>query len=227
MFEFSFKGVKNASNFIAGIDEAGRGPVIGPLIVCAATSSKNEEELAKIGVRDSKVLLPAKRESLFSELQNFCSFYFVILSAKELNVLMDKKSLNQIEAEAMVELMKKSKTKETIIDMPDRSLETFSKRLTDLGISKSSFKASHKADQLFPIVSTASIGAKSVRELEIEKIKKDIGFDFGSGYPADPKTEKVLSDPEKRSKLQKYLRTKWKTLDKYSQDYKQKNLSDF
>jgi len=58
---------------MGGADEAGRGCVLGPLVICLATvEQEREEELRKIGVKDSKLLTPKRREHLYGKIREIC-----------------------------------------------------------------------------------------------------------------------------------------------------------
>lgn len=215
-------------NTIAGIDEAGRGPVLGPLVICCATCSRDDSKLLKkFASRDSKQLSPSQREELFAELKKFCNFRFTEITASELNRLMDRMSLNDIEAKAMADLIKKSGDCDVMIDMPDRYAWTFRKRMEKFGVKR--FEAEHKADEKHPIVAAASICAKVVRDKKISEIKAAT-MDFGSGYPGDPKTRAALKDKESLSLLKPYIRHKWKTLETVKQrklfDHEQNSLQE-
>ena len=202
-------------NIIAGIDEAGRGPVLGPLVVCCATCRREDEKnLKKYASKDSKQLSKEQREEAYEKLKNFCTFKWIEISAADLNVMMKTLSLNDIEARAMAELMKGVHEGDTMIDMPDRYGWTFRKRMESFGVKK--FEAEHKADENYPIVAAASICAKIVRDNKVEEIKKAT-CDFGSGYPSDPKTREALADKKKLKILEPFIRTKWKTLDRIMQ----------
>ena len=206
---------------LGGIDEAGRGCVIGPLVVAMAVCErKNEKLLKKYGKKDSKQLTPQQREATLAELEKFCTFYFHEIKASNLNELMKKMNLNDIEASTMAQLCKKAPDADTVIDMPDRYGRTFRARMEKFGITK--FEGEHKADENYPIVAAASIKAKVTRDKIIEEIKTAVGFNFGSGYPSDPRTIAALIDIEKRKKLNPYIRQMWKTLD----NIKQKKLFD-
>ena len=149
-------------------------------------------------------------------------FNKIILSASDLNKRMELSSLNDIEASAMASLIKSSneaKEADIFIDLIDRYTWVFEDRMRKFGIKK--YEAQHKADDIFPVVSAASICAKCNREAEIEKIKDKIGIDFGSGYPSDPKTRKILRKIP--AVLKPYIRTKWKTLE----TVKQRRLNEF
>lgn len=191
-------------NSIAGIDEAGRGPLIGPLVICLA-STNNSNKLIEIGVKDSKKISAKKRMYLYNQLLEFCSFYFIKIDAIDLDKEMEKMSLNEIEARAMAELMSVVKIK-TIIDLPDRYPKTFSERMKKYPDLE--YLAEHKADDKYPIVSAASIAAKVNRDNFIEEIKNECKIDFGSGYPSDPKTKKAFLENHKS--IEPFIRKKWK-----------------
>jgi len=202
-------------SYIAGIDEAGRGPVIGPLVVCCASCRRDDERLLrKIAAKDSKALTKAQREEAYGKLKDFVTFRWVEISAKDLNTLMDTMSLNDIEAKTMADLIKKLGEGDVMIDMPDRYGWTFRKRMERFGVKK--FEAEHKADEKYPIVSAASICAKILRDRKIEEIRKAT-CDFGSGYPGDPKTISALKDKGMRKLLEPFIRQKWKTLENIKQ----------
>jgi len=137
------------------------------------------------------------------------------VSAADLNGLMEKMSLNDIEAQVMANLASKLKNADVMIDMPDRYSWTFRKRMQKFGFER--FEAEHKADEKYPIVAAASICAKLVRDGKIEKIKQQIGVDFGSGYPGDEKTRAALKNKESMAKLKPFVRKKWKTLETIQQ----------
>jgi len=208
--------VVKVRTMISGIDEAGRGPVIGPLIIALASCNrKYESKLNKLGSKDSKKLSQKKRVEILSKLESFCKFRFVELTAIELNKRMDKQSLNDIEAEEMSKLMKKLGKSDVMIDLPDRYSWVFAKRMKKFKSRK--FEAEHKADENYPIVAAASIFAKVLREKRVFEIKKKTGVDFGSGYPSDQKTRSVLRNKEFLDKLDKFIRKKWKTLENIKQ----------
>ncbi len=203
------------SNIMAGIDEAGRGPVIGPLVVCIAFCRREDEKhLKDINPRDSKKLTPKQREDTYQKLKKFVTFRWVEVSAADLNRLMKDLSLNDIEASVMAELIKDLKEGDIMIDMPDRYSWTFRERMAKFGVTK--FEAEHKADDHYPIVAAASICAKIMRDKKIQEIQAAT-FDFGSGYPSDQKTIEALRDKEKMKKLVPFIRQRWKTIEDLKQ----------
>lgn len=203
-------------SYIAGLDESGRGPVIGPLVICCAYCKRErEKDLNKLAKKDSKQLTHNQRKEKFAELKKFCEFKWIEVSAADLNDLMEKMSLNDIEAQVMAGLALKLKNADVMIDMPDRYSWTFRKRMQKFGFER--FEAEHKADEKYPIVAAASICAKLLRDEKIEKIKQQIGVDFGSGYPGDEKTRTALKNKESMAKLKPFVRKKWKTLETIQQ----------
>ncbi len=203
-------------SYIAGVDEAGRGPVIGPLVICIAFCRREDEKrLRKFASKDSKQLSASQREEAYAKLSEFCNFRWIEISATDLNRLMPDMSLNDIEAKYMANLINKIEDGDVMIDMPDRYAWTFRKRMEKFGV-KRKFEAEHKADENYPIVAAASICAKITRDRKIEEIKKAT-CDFGSGYPSDPKTISALRGKETRAALAPFIRTRWKTLERLGQ----------
>jgi ribonuclease HII len=199
----------------AGIDEAGRGSVLGSLIICCAFCKRGEEKrLRSICKKDSKQLTPAKRQEIYDKLKSFCSFRWVEVTAQDLNTLMKTMSLNDIEAKAMADLAKKLKDADVMIDMPDRYSWTFRKRMERFGATR--FEAEHKADVKYPIVAAASICAKLIRDSKMAEIRAQVG-DVGSGYPSDQKTINALKNKELIAALTPHIRMRWKTLDNINQ----------
>ncbi len=206
---------------IAGIDEAGRGPCFGPMcLAITIIEQKSEKTLRAMGVKDSKELLPNKREKLFGEIKKeIVEFQIITISSIELNDLMSRKNLNEIEAEKIGELINNSKTKidEIFVDSPDATKGKFEKRIRNyLKKEKQGIKivAENKADSKYVIVGAASILAKVTRDRSIEELRKKFG-DFGSGYPSDPKTKKFLYEyVEKNNKLPPFSRIFWSTCEK-------------
>ncbi len=200
-------------SLIIGLDEAGRGPVISSLVICLCSCERRDEKrLNDLVKTDSKKLTKQKREDIYQELKKFCKFKIAEITAEELNLLMEKMSLNDIEAKKMAELLK-NVNGDVMIDLPDRYSWTFQKRMEKFGVKK--FQAQHKADENYPIVGAASIYAKIMRDAKVEEIKEKTGIDFGSGYPSDEKTRDALRKHHKE--LEPYIRQKWKTLETIKQ----------
>lgn len=184
---------------ICGVEEAGRGPVIGPLVMAAVNIDSEKEFLLKeIGVKDSKLLSPKQREELFPRVKELAlSFEIIILTNKDVDDALRSEdlNLNWLEAITSVRLINALKPQKAILDCPSNNISAYAnyvkERLDDKGLE---ILAEHKADVNYPVVSAASILAKVTRDRLIEDIKKKIGIDFGSGYPSDPKTKEFLAN---------------------------------
>ncbi len=214
----------------AGIDEAGRGCVIGPLVMAAVEC--DEEILKRLRLKDSKLLTPNRRRELYREIRKYSRKVSVVkVSAEEINEAMKQKiNLNDIEAMMAARLLKRIRAKKVIIDCPDPTADLFSKRLLRLDgriLDERDILLEHKADVNHPVVSAASIVAKEVREREIKKIKKAVGVDFGSGYAHDPVTREFLKKHMKDEKIRPFLRVGWKTLSNIREELAQTKLERF
>ncbi|CAB3288614.1 Ribonuclease HII [Methanocaldococcus lauensis] len=226
---------------IIGVDEAGRGPVLGPMVVCAYAIEKEKDgELKKLGVKDSKALTKNKRSQLKKSLESLGYSEKLILEAEKINELMNRTNLNEIEINAFSKVTKnliekldiKDEEVEIYLDACSTNAKKFEDRFRDKieDIIKErnldvKIIAEHKADAKYPIVSSASIIAKVERDNLIEKYKKIYG-DFGSGYPSDRKTIKFLEDYyKKHKKLPDITRIHWKTCQNIINKYKQTKLT--
>jgi len=182
---------------ICGIDEAGRGCVIGPLVICGAmVDEEKQENLKNMGVKDSKLLTQLKRERLFDDLQEVVKYEIIIINPSEIDsyVLSETgDNLNWLEAQKSAEIINRLQPEKAILDCPSQNTKAYKEYVTERLLHKKlDIKAEHKADFNYPIVAAASILAKVTRDAELAKIKKDVGEDFGSGYMADPKTAAFL-----------------------------------
>lgn len=210
---------------ILGIDEAGRGCVIGPMVMaCASIEAMEENALLELGVKDSKKLSPKRREELYEPVRHLCGIRTVHLSAARLTKMMDTHTLNDIEAMAIAEMLEGVPAADcAYIDAPDNIPANFAKRIKRFAARLPKLVCENKADDKYPIVAAASIVAKVERDREIEKIKKIIGIDFNSGYTSDPMTTAFLAKHATDANVQPYLRHKWATLERL----KQKKMSDY
>lgn len=211
---------------IIGIDEAGRGCIIGPMVICAAAINPLEEyKLKELGVKDSKKLSPLQRENLYGKVGRLCKYTTVKITAEELNVMMDKHNLNEIEAIKIAQAIDQLAIRDAVVyvDSPDNVPAKFARRIEKYLKTRVRIVAANKADDTYVIVGGASIIAKVTRDREIEKIKKETGIDFNSGYTSDPKTQAVIARRKDYPALEPYLRTKWATL----RVENQRKLSEF
>lgn len=185
--------------FIAGIDDSGRGPMFGPMVLCCVVVQGNKvSSLKSLGVKDSKLLTPQKREALYSKIINLVDRYstrIVCPAAIDAAVNSPSTNLNWLEADNMASLINELKPDHAVIDCPSPNKEAFTEYLEDVLNVTCKLQCEHKADVNYPAVSAASIIAKVIRDREIQKIKEQLGkHDIGSGYPTDPKSKEFLKN---------------------------------
>ena len=211
---------------ILGIDEAGRGPVVGPMVIAGAMYH-NEEELRELGVKDSKILTPEKREELYEKLIKMVKYKVVILEPDEIDARVGVTNLNLIEASKFAEIIDEMKPDKVIIDTPTRNTEKFKRLMESLVNHKCEIVCENFADVNYPIVSAASIIAKVNRDRLVKQIEKETGEKIGVGYPHDPDTIKFVEKAVKDPKLRKYVRQSWSTYKRILEEKSQVKLGEF
>lgn len=211
---------------VAGIDEAGRGPVLGPMVLaCVVIDSKDEAVIKKAGVRDSKELSPEKREALYPMIRKIAKeIASVHVPASEIDLLRKKMSLNELEAQKIAGLLGglSSRPDVVYVDAPDTIEGNFARRIARCGI-KHKIVSEHKADSNYPVCSAASVIAKVERDLEIRGLEGKYGR-LGSGYPHDPDTIGFLNRCIERKEYPDIIRQSWDTFDRLVKDKAQKRL---
>jgi ribonuclease HII len=208
-------------DLILGIDEAGRGPVLGPMILAGALiEQKNMHRLVEIGVKDSKLLSDAQRKRLFHQVKEIVHWKIIIVQPTEIDTC--PSGLNVLEMMKVAELTRVLNPKYLVIDSPyspgsDFNLATF---LYQQHINTKNLHcfAENKADDLYPIVSAASIIAKEAREISMQKLRNDLGVDFGSGYPADPKTKEFMLENWANERYTTLIRKSWATYKRLAEE---------
>ncbi len=215
----------------AGLDEAGRGPVIGPMVIAIVLLSKKAaKKLKSIGVKDSKMLTPRKREELAPLIMEMSDAYALrVIEPKVIDDFVSRNELNLLEAKVMADLVKEIAPSFVIVDAPGRNAkkfkEVFKSMLTGLNVR---VRAENKADKKFVHVAAASILAKVERDREIAKLREIAGYDFGSGYPGDQKTREFLSKVLEGFPFPKdKIRWKWATLQNIIEERRRTRLTDF
>ncbi|MDI9378409.1 MAG: ribonuclease HII [Candidatus Thermoplasmatota archaeon] len=191
-----------------GIDEAGRGSVMGPLVV-GAVFCEDDKDLVALGVKDSKRLTPKARERIFSEMAGVADYTIVTVSAGEIDARRARESLNEIEMSMFAEAAGHRKVNRIYADCPDVNESGFSNRLSVL-TGNVKVIGRHGADDTFPVVSAASIVAKVTRDRMVEEISQEFGVSIGSGYPSDAETMDFIEKWIKRYGVSpKHTRNSW------------------
>lgn len=196
----------------AGLDEAGRGPILGPMILCGVCFRSNDiPKLKEMGVKDSKLLSPRRREELSRKILDLAvSFRIVELDPSEIDLLRREKNLNEIEAETFARIIQELSPDVAYVDSPDPNPTLFEERLKRYLGEKVGLVVENGADRRYLQVSAASILAKERRDKRIAELHERYG-DFGSGYLTDPKTISFLREwVRTHGDLPEFARKSWK-----------------
>lgn len=204
---------------ILGIDDAGRGPVLGPMVLAGVLIREEDNEILKAwGAKDSKLLTPRKRKEIKENIINQFKHHLEVSEPIDI----DKSSnLNYLEAIKTAMIINKltevlSEKVSVIVDCPSTNIQSWTNDVQQL-IKRPEIVAlscEHKADLNHPSVSAASIVAKERREDEMRNLRTKMGKDFGSGYPADPKTKEFIAENFDNEEYKSIIRFSWKTVKK-------------
>lgn len=219
-----------------GIDDAGRGPVVGPMVLAGCLLDEDaERELKKLGVKDSKQVTQKRREFLVEKIKERAETFEVVLAYPD---EIDGKNhdginLNDLEAIKTAEIINKINKGfnriKVIVDCPSPSIEKWTDYLKTKidNLSNLEIHCEHKADVNHVSVSAASILAKIVREKEMTLIKEKYGNEVGSGYCSDKKTYKFLEENLHKYKSDGLFRQTWATWRTACAKAQQKKLNEF
>ena len=206
---------------VAGVDDAGRGPIIGPLVIAGVLMDEDRvHELVSIGVKDSKLLTPESRSDLARKIQGIASkVAYDEISPAEIDqvVLRARKlqKLNFLEAKSMAKVIAELEPKAVWVDASDVKPERYARHILDelpASLRRTVLVSEHKADRKYPIVSAASIMAKVRRDARVSKLWEEYG-NFGSGYVTDPTTIQFLKEWRRaHADYPPIVRRSWKTL---------------
>ena len=204
-----------------GLDEAGRGPVLGPMVMAGIViPEKKEKIIERMGVKDSKRLTPNRRAVLYRKLTKMFDYETVVITAKDIDTLRAKGiNLNQIEKLAMKKIISTLRADRIIIDALDVKEGRLQEEMEEYVGHTCEVIAEHKADDNYLAVGAASIIAKTKRDMIIEEINKQYirstkdRDGIGSGYPSDPKTKNFLKK-FKYDEMPDFVRRSWGTVQK-------------
>ncbi|MBC7080737.1 MAG: ribonuclease HII [Thermoplasmatales archaeon] len=208
---------------ICGIDEAGRGPVIGPMVVAGVwIEEEDEEKLLGAGVKDSKKLTPSKREKIASYIRDNFVHEIVVIEARDIDDLRKTLTINELEAYVFAKVANKNFAKVYFIDSAGNDSKEFGEMFKKNLKYDCEIVCEHKADEKYAVCSAASIVAKVERDRQIKKISEELekvlNKPLGSGYPSDEKTIEFIREWFNRfNKFPPYTRKSWKTLEKIKQ----------
>lgn len=209
---------------ICGVDEAGKGPVLGPMVT-AGVLVLDPSELETLGIKDSKKLTPKKRESLFEEIISSWQTYTVVRTPLEIDTR--ECTMNAFTAACHAEVVRALHPDRIFLDACDVNAKRFGDTVLQLSGISAEICSEHKADAKYSVVGAASIVAKVTRDRYITELTSEYG-EIGSGYPSDRLTIEFLTE---------YIRThgepptcarrSWQTVQNIIDRSRQTGLSDF
>ncbi|MBN2336224.1 ribonuclease HII [Candidatus Bathyarchaeota archaeon] len=216
---------------VAGVDEAGRGCVIGPLVIAGALFRETDvQRLVEIGVKDSKKLTPKKRETLATQIKEIAldiSYFELQPRVIDKVVFRSKplRRLNYLETMAMAKVLRELEPDAAYVDTCDVDNRRCARQMQSVLQFEVQITCEPRADANYPVTGAASILAKVRRDHIVAGLRERHG-DFNSGYPSDPKTaeyvEKWFRDHDE---CPTFMRASWSTVRKHRSRVKQTRLT--
>ena len=209
-----------------GVDEAGKGSVLGPMVV-AAVGISSDDILTDLGVKDSKILSAKERERMYKIIRKKCRVAIVRLDAQEIDAVRQDMTLNAAVARAHAQVITKLSPACAYVDACDVNSFRYAEMVKTHLEQPCEIVSEHHADEKFPVVSAASIVAKVTRDRAIATLSKKYG-DIGSGYPSDPVTIRFLNAYINEHRIPPLIaRKSWKTVSAILAKKNQSSLLDF
>jgi len=185
--------------------------VLGPLVICGV-ACESDVPLRQLNVRDSKKLSPERREALFPEIQKVCRAEVIVVAAEEIDAMRREMTMNDLEAKLFARVIEKLHPEVAYVDSADVDEHEFKKAILRSLPFEVDIVSKHGADDLFPVVSAASIIAKVSRDAAIRKVEEEIGQKVGSGYSHDAETIAFLEKwVREKGALPPHTRASWDT----------------
>ena len=211
---------------LAGVDEAGKGAVLGPLVV-AAVGLEDGDGLAAVPVRDSKLLSPGAREELYQAITAGASTRVLVIEAHEIDLGRRSMTMNQLIARAHARVIDGLRPATAYVDACDVNPIRYGRTVAACLEVPCRVIAEHHADSTWPVVAAASIVAKVTRDRLIRELTPEFG-EIGSGYPSDPVTIAFLSRfIAKHGHPPRCARSSWETTRKILCHAEQADLLQF
>jgi len=208
------------------VDEAGKGSVLGPMVV-AAVGVTSEDVFSDIEVNDSKLLSPKMRERLYAVIRKRFRVVTVRIDAHEIDEIRMGMTMNACVARAHAQVIAKLSPDCAYVDACDVNTFRYAEMVKNHLELPCEIVSEHHADEKFPVVSAASIIAKVTRDRAIATLSKKYG-EIGSGYPSDPVTIRFLNSYIDEHRVPPPIaRKSWKTVSAILAKKTQSSLGDF
>jgi len=211
---------------ICGVDEAGKGAVLGPLVV-AAVACHDDTECRSLGARDSKDLTPLQRSRLSHEITARFRYAVISYSPDEIDASRKRMTLNDFMAMAHAEVISRLGPESAYVDACDVDAGRYGRDVSARLRSPCRIISEHHADQKYAVVGAASIVAKVTRDETIAVLAREYG-EIGSGYPSDPSTVAHLEAYlEVHHHPPPYARRSWATIATLQAAREQRKLGEY
>lgn len=213
-------------DFAFGVDEAGKGPVLGSMFAACVVASA---DVLPDGLRDSKKLTPARRRDLDAELRHADAVRVGLTEVPVGRIDDPGTDMNTLTVHAHAEAIDDGNADGLagIVDAGDTSEARFAARVEDAAESDVTVTAEHGADDSYPLVAAASVVAKVARDAHVNRLAAEYG-DLGSGYPSDPNTREFLREyVREHGELPPCARASWSTCADVLEAAEQSALDDF
>lgn len=200
---------------------------MGPLVV-AGVAVDSDVPLRQLNVRDSKKLSPERREALAPLIESISKYEVVVIPAADIDVMRAEMSLNDFEARLFARVIETLHPETAYVDAVDVDEIEFKRAVQRQLPFDVEIVSQHNADDLFPVVSAASILAKVRRDAEMRALGESLGEDIGSGYPSDPATITFLEKwIKEKGSLPPHTRASWDTAKRLLAEARNRKLEDF
>ena len=212
---------------VVGVDEAGKGPVLGSMF--AAAVRVTDPAALPDDLDDSKALSPERREALDAALRGDDRVTIAVVEVAPERIDDPTTDMNTLtvaaQAEALAALA--APGDRVLLDAGDVSAERFARRVAERVDQPLDRHAEHEADATYAAVSAASVVAKVVRDAHVAALAESFG-EVGSGYPSDPTTRAFLAGyVDEHGELPACARRSWQTCDDALAAAEQSALGEF
>jgi ribonuclease HII len=210
-----------------GVDEAGKGPVLGSMFAAAVVG---DPDALPEGVTDSKQLAPERREALAQELRSDPAFEIGLGEVTVEEIDDPETDMNQLTVDAQVRALADAGASgiEGHVDAGDVNAARFGRRV-EAGVDATlTVTAEHEADERYPLVAAASVVAKVQRDAHVDELGANYDRPIGSGYPGDDRTRDFLAAyVDEHGDLPDCARRSWKTSRDVLEKRSQRSLGEF
>lgn len=210
-----------------GVDEAGKGPVLGSMFAAAVVA---DEAALPEAVADSKRLAPARREELAATLEADPTVSIGLAEIPVAEIDDPDTDMNTVTVAAHARALSAAEVEglSGVVDAGDVDAERFGRRVEARLDTSLDLRAEHGADDRYPIVSAASIVAKVARDDHVEELQATHERPIGSGYPSDGETRAFLRHyVEANGDLPDCARRSWQTSADILAEIAQTDLAEF